>query len=743
MSFKVLKMVCLCVESCAVFLFTIRVVSYLKYNCVFLTETIPARKIANRKIKNPFPTSVERTGKIAENTFTPLIIGSAADCHDISHISPMEANFRLKLDSTQCSPIQSVEDAEFTSSVDMDIEQTPPVVVEKRGTDTQSPSHSTATSTYSGLCSMSSGTSKSRKLRPMPDMSAFDMGANETSSTTYQMESVGDKAQEHGNISSYVQPASPVKALCPPTPLRTPAWALKNALSRSNSLVSNKLLAACPPQVIDEFSSLEDSLGTEEKILTNTGIEANTLSFVDSYSTMGDTNELKASREGITIPEEAVDHSCIACKSQNYTVRKPINKPCSDQSSTEFEPHAKPNTCRKLPKPSRLSTGWNHSDTVTFDIDFDSVSLLGSGAFADVFKARCKSDGLYYAVKRSRQQFRGRRDREQKMTEIRIMQQLQNMSMTHGCEGSVETKRSYCLYVLFFIKAWQEDGYLFSQTELCCRDTCQHLIFNLTNNWDVANKIYPSLTKNLRNEDTLVDKDFGRLVPGNTIWKICHDVSCGISHIHCHNIVHHDIKPANIFFVYNTSLGALCKIGDFGMAGEIGTVQDGHEGDTAYMPGELLENPKKDPKGDIFSLGITLYELAASGNWVIPREGYRWLNIRDASHIPDVPKSRGSEMINLIKRMISPDQEVRPTADEILANNAFLKDSAIQADKFLADYVQDVNTFFAAREKAATDVEQKSAYDRRTPTPMLNKASADSDRCWSVRTPTPGSGPFS
>jgi Protein kinase domain. len=713
-------------------------VSLLVY--IVLIDIIPARKIANRKVKNPFPPTVERMGKISEKSFTPLTMGSP-DCHS-SNLSPIEASFRLKLESTQCSPIQSVDDADFSSANDMDIEKTPPVGMQNKSAEMQSPSHSIATSTYSTLCSMSSGTSKSRKLRPMPDISAFEVAVNESSSSTYQTGSISEHAQENANMSCQVLPASPVKALCPPTPLRTPAWALKHALSRSNSLVSNKLLAACPPQVIDEFSSLEDSLSTEEKILAN-NVLSNALSFGDSYSISGDVNELKDSTKSRSVREQIIDHSSIVSKKKNSTVLKSVEKTCSEQSFAEVEPKVEPSAIAKSAKQSRLNTGWNHSDSISFDVDFDNVSLLGSGAFANVYKARCKSDGLYYAVKRSRQQFRGRRDREQKMTEIKIMQQLQRVSMSSLNEGTDESKRSYCLYLLFFIKAWQEDGYLFCQTELCCRDTCQHLIFNLTNNWDAATKIYPSLTKNLRNGHEFRNKDFDRLVPSNTIWKICHDVSCGLSHIHCHNIVHHDIKPANIFFVHNPKLGALCKIGDFGMAGEMGTVQDGHEGDTAYMPGELLENPKKDPKGDIFSLGITLYELAASGNWVIPREGHRWLNIRDASHLPDVPKERGSVMINLIRRMISPDKEVRPTADEILANNKFLYDSAIQADKFLADYIKDVNIFFATREREAVDVQQKLAQNRRTPTPMLNKPSADSDRYWSVRTPTPGSGPLS
>lgn len=99
-------------------------------------------------------------------------------------------------------------------------------------------------------------------------------------------------------------------------------------------------------------------------------------------------------------------------------------------------------------------------------------------------------------------------------------------------------------------------------------------------------------------------------------------------------------------------------------------------------------------------------------------------------------------MINLVKRMISPTKSDRPTADEILTDNAFLNDSAIQYDKFLADYIRDVNNLNAAKEHEANEVQQQLARSRQTPTPMQSKQPGETDRSWNVRTPTPGIGPF-
>ena len=87
-------------------------------------------------------------------------------------------------------------------------------------------------------------------MRPLPDISAFDSGSYAAGSMVYNADS-GDHVNESGNSA---------QQFCPPTPLRTPAWAHRHGLHRSNSLVSSKVLAAVPPQVIDGFSSLENSL---------------------------------------------------------------------------------------------------------------------------------------------------------------------------------------------------------------------------------------------------------------------------------------------------------------------------------------------------------------------------------------------------------------------------------------------------------------------------------------------------
>ena len=75
--------------------------------------------------------------------------------------------------------------------------------------------------------------------------------------------------------------------------------------------------------------------------------------------------------------------------------------------------------------------------------------------------------------------------------------------------------------------------------------------------------------------------------------------------IHERGIAHLDVKPDNIY-VKN----GVYKLGDFGCATLLNKSLPIEEGDARYMPQEILnENYDHLHKVDIFSLGVTVYEL--------------------------------------------------------------------------------------------------------------------------------------
>jgi serine/threonine protein kinase len=84
------------------------------------------------------------------------------------------------------------------------------------------------------------------------------------------------------------------------------------------------------------------------------------------------------------------------------------------------------------------------------------------------------------------------------------------------------------------------------------------------------------------------------------------------------------------------------------------------------MAPELLNIPERLPSADIFSLGLTLYEMCYSqmqldkGSVSLPLEGEEWQRIRDGNAIPLV--DRPLELVSIIKNMLLPDPGSRPTA---------------------------------------------------------------------------------
>lgn len=86
----------------------------------------------------------------------------------------------------------------------------------------------------------------------------------------------------------------------------------------------------------------------------------------------------------------------------------------------------------------------------------------------------------------------------------------------------------------------------------------------------------------------------------------------GLSYAHGHNVIHRDIKPANILLAKDNKV----KISDFGIAkvfGAQGLTKTGMMmGTPWYTPPEQIMGKNIDFRADLYSLGVTFYELLTS-----------------------------------------------------------------------------------------------------------------------------------
>ncbi|MCK6457311.1 MAG: serine/threonine-protein kinase [Phycisphaerae bacterium] len=119
-------------------------------------------------------------------------------------------------------------------------------------------------------------------------------------------------------------------------------------------------------------------------------------------------------------------------------------------------------------------------------------------------------------------------------------------------------------------------------------------------------------------------------MPVGAIAAVMRGVLAGLSHAHQRGVVHRDIKPENILVAggadrsVDTIVPGDVKVTDFGLGRAIGlttqsimqsgslrpTEGPGISGTLAYMSPEQREGAETDPRCDLYSLGVVLFEMA-------------------------------------------------------------------------------------------------------------------------------------
>ena len=141
-------------------------------------------------------------------------------------------------------------------------------------------------------------------------------------------------------------------------------------------------------------------------------------------------------------------------------------------------------------------------------------------------------------------------------------------------------------------------------------------------------------------------------------------ICAGLEHSHSMQIVHQDIKPANIFI----NKRGTAKIADFGIARvlkDTATRMTGMmaSGTLIYMSPESLKGQKPSVKSDIYSLGITFYEML-SGEPPFHRGDITWQHFnQEPEPLAGVPDSLNSAVLQTLAK----DPGERPASAESLA----------------------------------------------------------------------------
>ena len=281
--------------------------------------------------------------------------------------------------------------------------------------------------------------------------------------------------------------------------------------------------------------------------------------------------------------------------------------------------------------------------------DFEILQLLGKGTFGKVFKVKSKLNNKVYAMKMV--DLKALKDKGQKyydltINEINFLIQFNNP------------------HVIKYYKKFEVNNY-------------SYIIIEFTENGDLKGliKTYKSLNKH---------------IPEEMLWNIFLQCMEGLCYIHQKNIIHRDIKPDNILIDNNM----IIKIGDFGVSALI--IENNNillnlsqeqinkmlchgtfVGTGPYMAKEILEYKEYNQKVDVFSMGVSFYEMVY---FEIPKRDNQGKILINKDNNYNYSK----ELLDIIYLMLEEDKDKRKTSKQIyemienIYKNRFIKISCIE-----------------------------------------------------------------
>ena len=260
--------------------------------------------------------------------------------------------------------------------------------------------------------------------------------------------------------------------------------------------------------------------------------------------------------------------------------------------------------------------------------DFEIIKQLGKGVFGIVLLARRREDNKIYAIKRVQISNLNQKEKQNALNEVRIL-----ASISH--QNIIGYKESF----------YDED----TQT--------LNLVLEFADDGDLATKI-----QNYKKSNQIFKE--------NEIWSLFIQMIKGLKVLHEHQIMHRDLKSANIFL---TKSGT-CKLGDLNVSK---VVKKGllytQTGTPYFASPEVWMDKPYDYKSDIWSVGCILYEMCSLS---LPFKGKNfnevYKNVINGQYEP-IPQFYSDELSKVVNGLLQVNPNNRPTCEQILQHGVIKK----------------------------------------------------------------------
>ena len=138
----------------------------------------------------------------------------------------------------------------------------------------------------------------------------------------------------------------------------------------------------------------------------------------------------------------------------------------------------------------------------------------------------------------------------------------------------------------------------------------------------------------------------------------------GLKTLHDRNILHRDLKSANVFLCRDGSF----KLGDMNVSKL--AAQDGmlftQTGTPYYASPEVWRDQPYDNRSDLWSLGCVLYEMTALNPPFKAANMDALFKVVISANYPAIPNYYSKDLSRMVTMLLQADPRNRPSCDEIL-----------------------------------------------------------------------------